>query len=90
MKKAAVDSDGFEKAMAISRSFGRIKPEDENPVRIAFYVREALSILYGDSDDCAKELLLSAVKISKDYTLQSIDSLDCDTEYKTKMKSMIA
>ena len=89
-KKAEVDSDGFEKAMAISRSFGRIKPEDENPVRVAFLVREALSILYGDSDDCAKQLLYSAMKISKEKTLECIDALDCDPEYIAKMKSLIA
>ena len=90
LKKAAVDSDGFEKAMAISRSFGRIKPEDENPIRVAFYVREALSMLYGDSEACAKELLASALKISKEKTLQCIDLLDCNPEYIEKMKDLTA
>ena len=71
LKKAAVDSDGFEKAMEISRSFGRINPEDENPIRTAFLVREALSMLYGDSEDCARELMRSAVKIS-DLSFSSI------------------
>ena len=73
--------------MAISRSFGRIKPEEENPIRIAFFVREALSILYGDSEDCARELLLSAVKLSKEKTIRAIDLLDCRPEYKAKLKS---
>ena len=90
LKKAAVDSDGFEKAMAISRSFGRIKPEDEDPIRAAFYVREALSMLYGDSEDCAKELMLSAVKISKERALQCIDMLDCKPEFKARLKALIA
>ena len=88
LKKAAVDSEGFEKAMAISRSFGRIKPEDEDPVRVAFYVREALSMLYGDSDACAKELLLSAAKISKEKTMRCIDLQDCKPEYKEKLKAL--
>ena len=89
IKKAQVDSDGFENAMAISRSFGRIKPEDENPVRVAFYVREALSMLYGDADTCATELLHSAVNISEAKTLECIDLLDCKQEYKEKMKKLI-
>ena len=90
LKKVAVDSEGFEKAMAISRSFGRIKPEEEDPIRVAFYVREALSMLYGDSDDCAAELLLSAENISKEQTALRIDMLDCKPEYKEKLKALAA
>lgn len=89
VKKVAVDSDGFEKAMAISKSFGRIKPEDENPIRVAFYVREALSMLYGDSEDCAEKLLRSAIEISKEKALESIDLLDCKPEYKSQLKTLI-
>ena len=87
--KSEVDSDGFEKAMAISKSFGRIKAEDENPIRIAFYVREALSMLYGDCEPCAKDLLLKATSLSKDQTLECIEKLDCDVSFKKQMKQMI-
>lgn len=66
--------------MAISRSFNRIKPEDEDPIRVAFLVREALSILYGDSEDCAKKLLLSAEKISKEKTVECIEALECNSD----------
>ena len=90
LKKAAVDSEGFEKAMEISRSFGRIKPEDENPIRTAFLVREALSMLYGDSEDCARELMRTAVKISEEKALESVALLDCDGAYKEKLKSLTA
>jgi len=90
LKKAAVDKDGFEQAMAISRSFGRIQPEEENPIRIAFLVREALSMLYGDSEDCAKEQLRSALRISKERTLQCIDQLDCSVDFKAKLKTLTA
>ena len=89
-KKAAVDTDGFEQAMAISRSFGRIKTEDENPIRLAFYVREALSMVYGDDDISAKQLILSACKISKDKTIECIDSLNCEFEFKTRLKNYIS
>ena len=88
-KKAAVDSDGFEKAMAISKSFGRIKTEDENPIRIGFYVREALSMLYGDSKECAEELVLSAVRLSKERTLVCIETLDCDNKYKEQLRALV-
>ncbi len=90
LQKTAVDSDGFEQAMKISKSFGRIKQEDENPIRVAFYVREALSMLYGDAADCAGDLLQRAAEISKDRTLQCIDSLDCKAEYKAKLKALTA
>ena len=87
-KKAAVDSDGFEKAMKISKSFGRIKPEDETQIRIGFYVREALSMLYGDSTECAKQLVDMALKLSKDRTALCINELDCDSVFKEKMKAL--
>ena len=87
-KKAKIDSDGFEQAMALSRAFGRIKPEDENRIRTAFYVREALSMIYGDSDSIAKQLLQSAVQISRDETLKLIDQLSCGPEFKTRLKAL--
>ncbi len=89
-KKMAVDTDGFEKAMAISKSFGRIKPEDENPVRIGFYVREALSMLYGDSPECAKQLVNMAAKISYEKTLGCINALDCDDAFIEDMRALLA
>ena len=89
-KKAAVDTDGFEKAMVISRSFGRIKPEDEDPIRIGFYVREALSMLYGECKECAEDLVTASVRLSKEETLSRIEALDCDAEYKEKLKALVS
>ena len=89
-KKAAVDSEGFEKALAVSRSFGRIKPEDENSIRVAFYVREALSMLYGNAVSCAKDLLCSAARISKEHVLQCVDLLDCKPAYKMSLRELIS
>lgn len=54
-----------------------------------FYVREALSMLYGDSENCAEKLLRSAIEISKEKTLESIDLLDCKPEYKSQLKTLI-
>ena len=89
-KKAAVDSDGFEKAMLISKKFGRIKSEDEDQIRIGFCVREALSMLYGDCKECAGELLATAVRLSKEKTLSRIEELDCDDEYKEQLKALVS
>jgi len=89
-KKAAVDSDGFEKAMAIARKFGRIRQEEEAPARVAFYVREALSMLYGNAADCAEELLRSAATISKEHTLRCVAALDCEEAYKDTMRAILS
>ena len=89
-KKAATDSDGFEQAMALSEKFGRIRPEDENPIRAAFYVREALSMVYGKSDPIARQLLQSAVRICGDRTFELIDRLSCDPEFKTRLKALVS
>ena len=88
-KKSAADSDGFEKAMAISESFGRIRKEDENRIRVAFLVREALSMVYGDSDDTAGKLLASAAAISKEDTLGRIDRLDCKENFKDRLRALV-
>ena len=89
-KKAETDREGFEQAMALSRAFGRIKPEDENRIRTAFYVREALSMVYGDSDSIAETLLCFAVRISKEQTLADIDRLSCNAEFKTRLRALIS
>ena len=88
-KKAAVDSEGFEKALAISKSYGRIKPEEEDTIRIGFYVREALSMVYGDADDCAGELLSRAARLSPAQTSRCVDELDCDDAFKAHMKALM-
>lgn len=90
LKKAAVDSEGFKRAMTISKSFDRIKAEDEDSLWVAFYVREALSMIYGDCDTCAKELLNSAMKLSAEQTLSYIEMLDCNPEYVEKLKALSA
>lgn len=84
-KKSSAEQDGFEKAMAIAKSFGRVRPEQENELRAAFYVRLALSMLYGDSEHCASQLIASACAISKESTLASIAALDCAPEFRQRL-----
>ena len=88
-KKMATDSDGFESAMKISKHFGRIKDGDEAPLRVAFLIREALSMLYGGSDLSAEKLVGSAAKISVKTASKCIEKLDCLPEYKAKLRSML-
>ena len=88
-KKAAVDTDGFEQALAISASFGRIKPEDQTPIRVGFYVREALSMVYGDADACAGDLLGRAARLSPELTSRRIDELDCDPMFKERLRVLM-
>ena len=87
-QKSTVEQDGFEKALALARGFGRVRPGEEDGIRTAFYVRLALSMLYGESDNSAKKLLQSAAAISDTETLADIDRLDCGPDYKTRLKEM--
>lgn len=88
--KTSVDQDGFEKAVELALRFGTISPEEIPQIRLAFYVRLALSILYGGYEEGAAELLASACRISKDKTLECIALLDCDAVYKNKLKEMMS
>ena len=85
---SAVDREGFEAAMALAKSFGKVGAE-ENDIRTRFYVRLALSQLYGNAEKGAEELLRSAIKLSPAITFDAIEALDCDMAYKDKMRSMI-
>lgn len=88
--KTSVDQDGFEKAVMLALHFGTVAREEVPQIRLAFYVRLALSILYGGYEEGAAELIASACRISKDKTLECIALLDCDTVYKNKLKEMMS
>ena len=72
---SAVDQEGFEEAMKLAKHFGKVAPEEENDIRTAFFVRLALSQLYGDADEGAKKLLHSAVALSPDTARKAIEAL---------------
>jgi hypothetical protein len=87
---AAVDMEGFEEAMKIAKSYGRVKPEDENEmIRRAFYVRLALCEMHGGADGLCKKLLDMASALSKEKTLEDIGRLECDEDDKEKMRKMV-
>ena len=87
---SAVDQEGFEEAMKLAKHFGKVAPGEENDIRTAFFVRLALSMLYGDADEGAKKLLHAAVALSSDVAGKAIEALDCDEVWKEKMRELIA
>ena len=87
---AAVDKEGFEEAMKLAKSYGRVKPEDEDDIRRAFWVRLALSEYHGGADAIGEDLLRDAVGLSREKTLEDIDKLYCGDAYKEKMRAAVA
>ena len=85
---ATVDREGFEAAMKLAEGFGTVKPEEENDIRTAFFVRLALSQLYGGADAGAEELVRGAMAISPGKTMEAIAGLDCAGEFKDKLRDM--
>ena len=85
---ATVDSEGFEAAMQLAEGFGTVKPEEEDDIRAAFYVRLGLSQLYGGADAGAEKLVRAAMAISPGKTAEAIAGLDCAGEYKDKLRDM--
>ena len=86
-QKSVVDRDGFEEALKLAKSFGRLEG-DGNDIRAAFYVRLALSLLYGDADSSAAKLICSAKELSPEKTLEAIANLDCLELYRQKLRDM--
>lgn len=85
-----MDSAGFEEAMKRAKKYGTMGGWDENDLRTAFYVRLALSLLHGDSEEYCEKSLSCAMNISKEQTLKYIDLLYCEPEYRSKMKDIAA
>ena len=87
--KSRVDQDGFEKTVDLALRFGSVTPDQVPDIRLAFYVRLALSILYGEYDEGSAMLMAKACEISREKTFECIESLDCDTDIKNKLKQFI-
>ncbi len=87
--KSRVDQEGFEQAAQIALRFRSVSPQEIPKIRLAFLIRLALSMLYGEYEEGAAELIDLAFGMSKEQTLKHIESLDCDAVYKSKLKQMI-
>lgn len=83
-----VDSSGFEEAMKIAKKYGTMGGWDENELRAAFYVRLALGLLHGGSEEYSRKSLSEAMSISKEKTLGYIEQLYCEPKYKARIKEM--
>jgi len=88
-KMLQMDSSGFEEAVKIAKKYGTMGDWDEDDLRTAFYVRLALSLLHGGSEDYCRKSLSLAIDISKENTLKYIDLLYCEPNYKARMKELI-
>lgn len=82
------DSAGLEEAVKIAKRYGTMGGFDENDVRAAFYVRLALTLLHGDSEEYCKKCLAKAMQISKEKAFADIDLLPCEQEEKDRMKAI--
>lgn len=72
------DSAGFEEAVKIAQKYGTMGGFAEDDVRAAFYVRLALTLLHGASEEYCQKSLAKAAQISKEKTLAYIDRLPCE------------
>ena len=63
---------------------------DENDIRTQFYVRLALSLLHGGSEEYCRESLSKAIGISREKALAAIDLLYCEEDYRERMKEIAA
>ena len=87
-KMYKVDSAGFEKAVKVAKKFGTMGSMDENDIRTGFYVRLALCLLHGGSEEYCKDSLSKAMSISKEKAMDYIDALYCEYEDKARMKEI--
>ena len=89
-KMLKVDSAGFEAAIEVAKKYGTLGGMDENDIRTKFYVRLALSLLHGGSEEYCRESLTKAVCISREKALAAIDLLYCEDDYRARMKEIAA
>ncbi len=87
-QKAAMDTEGFEAAMKLAEGFGTVKPEEENDIRRAFYVRLALALMHGGDNAVAEKQIGLAAAISAEKTLDDIAALYCSDADKEKLRAM--
>lgn len=89
IQKAAVDSDGFEKAALIATKYKMIDIASIENLRLKFYVRLALSMMNGGANSLSEDYLKLAFKSSKQSTIEAIYSLKIDCQTKDKLIDII-
>ena len=76
------DSAGFEEAVKIAKKYGTMGGFAEDDIRVAFYVRLALTLLHGASEEYCQKSLAKAAQISKEKRLPI--STDCPVNRRKK------
>ena len=85
-----VDTSGFEAALKLAKKYGTMNDWEENDLRCAFNVRLALSLLHGGNEEYSLKAISIATGISKEKAIRFIDSLNCETDSKNKLKSFVS
>ena len=87
-KLLEMDTMGFEAALKLAEKYKTMGGWNESDLRCAFNVRLALSLLHGGAEDYSKKALSVALGISKEKTLEYIEKLYCQPEYKDRLKEL--
>ena len=88
-QKAAMDSDGFEKAAEISKRFGRLDPAEEERIRARFYARLALSMLRGGDLRETAACMSKAAAVLPDTAEKAVLTLDAAEGEKETLLGML-
>ena len=89
-QKALAEVQGVNKASEISREYGLITSDEGFEIKVRFFVRLSLSMIYGDEIDLAKEYYLRAFNMSQAITDDAVSRLRfINTAFSEKYKKMI-
>ena len=81
-KKAAMDRDGFEQALAIAAHHGRIREREAQDIRTRFYIRLALSMLRGPDAEQAMLCIRDAWSIDPKTARAAVADLEASEDEK--------
>ena len=87
--KAAMDRDGFEKALDIAARHGRVEEQATQDIRARFYVRLALSMLRGPDVKQAKLYLQDAWAINPQTALAALADLEAGEDEKQTLLELV-
>ena len=83
-----VDTDGFEQALLVAKKYGTTGGYKDDELRCAFQVRLALGLVHGGAVPYAKLAIDKALNISKEMTINYINKLYCQEQYRNVLLDM--
>ena len=85
--KAVNDTRGFMDALKVASKYRNFSPEEVDDLTVRFYVRLALTISNGGSEEEALRIMKDAIAISKDVALDAISRISPE-EYKITLTNL--